>query len=179
MTRDDLAELDSLVSPLIKKGQPIAHIMEEHRDEIPCNMRTLYTCIDKGYLTARNLDMHRTVRYKKRKHYKIPVVNSKRKEGRLYEDFQNLLEENPGIRVVEKDTVEGVKRGKLLQTFLWRENNLMLAFLVESKEMANTFGVLDIQRTYCSCCWRRTGWNVCSTNPCPSWSKSNFAWPSK
>lgn len=41
------------------------------------------------------------------------------------------------------DTVEGNKGGKLLQTFLLRENNLMLAYLIDSKEMKNTVAVLD------------------------------------
>ena len=44
--------------------------MQSHAEEIPCSERTLYHYIDAGYLTARNIDMHRTVRYRKRKHYK-------------------------------------------------------------------------------------------------------------
>lgn len=66
MTRDELAALDSLVSPLIRKGQPLAHILANHAEEIPCGERTLYKYISAGYLTARNLDMRRTVRYRKR-----------------------------------------------------------------------------------------------------------------
>lgn len=66
MTRDELAALDSLVSPLIRKGQPLAHILAHHAEEIPCGERTLYKYISAGYLTARNLDMRRTVRYRKR-----------------------------------------------------------------------------------------------------------------
>ena len=42
------------------------------------------------------------------------------------------------------DTVEGVKGGKLLQTFLWPENNLMLAYLIDSKEIKNTVSTLDM-----------------------------------
>ena len=41
------------------------------------------------------------------------------------------------------DTVEGVKGGKLFQTMLWPENNLMLIFLIESKEMKNTVTTID------------------------------------
>ena len=39
MTRDELAALDSLVSPLIRKGQPLAHILAHHAEEIPCGER--------------------------------------------------------------------------------------------------------------------------------------------
>ena len=57
--------------------------------------------------------------------------------------FLKYIEDHPGIRIVQMDTVEGVKGGKLLQTFLWPENNLMLAFLIDSKEMSNTVRVID------------------------------------
>lgn len=144
MTRDELAALDELVSPLIKRGQPLVHIMKEHGDEIPCSIRTLYNYIGSGYLTARNIDMKRSVRYRKRKQHKEqPKVSSKKKEGHHYSDYLKLMEENPELRVVQMDTVEGEKGGKLLQTFLWPENNLMLAFLIDSKEMKNTVAVID------------------------------------
>lgn len=144
LTRDDLAALDELVSPLIKKGQPITHILQTHKEEIPCAERTLYHYIDKGYLTARNIDMRRTVRYKKRQTVSVqPKVDYRKKNGHHYEDFKKFMEENPNQRVVEMDTVEGTKGGKLLQTFLFRENNLMLAYLIDSKEMKNTVGVFD------------------------------------
>ena len=117
--------------------------MESHRDEIPCSERTLYTYIGKGYLTARNADMRRTVRYKKR-HRKIEVkVSSRKKVGHHYRDYQKVLLNEPKIRVVEMDTVEGVKGGKIQQTFFWREEKLMLSFLLDSKDMSGTVGTLD------------------------------------
>ena len=144
MTRDELAALDELVSPLIKKGQPLVHILQEHGEEIPCGLRTLYNYIDAGYLTARNIDMKRTVRYRKRRHAAPqPKISHKKKEGHHYEDYRKLIEAHPGQRVVQMDTVEGEKGGKLLQTFLWPENNLMLAFLIDSKEMKNTVAIMD------------------------------------
>ena len=45
--------------------------------------------------------------------------------------------------MVQMDTVEGNKGGKLLHTLLWPENNLMLAFLIETKEMKNTVATFD------------------------------------
>lgn len=144
LSRDELVALDELVSPLIQKGQPLAHIMQEHENEIPCGMRTLYNYIGAGYLTARNLDMHRTVRYRKRRHdIKQPKISYKKKEGHHYREYLQVIEEKPRQRVVQMDTVEGVKGGKMLQTFLWKENNLMIAFLIDSKEMENTVATFD------------------------------------
>ena len=48
LTKEELIALDELVSPLIRKGQPISHILREHTEEIPCSSRTLYEYIDKG-----------------------------------------------------------------------------------------------------------------------------------
>lgn len=143
LTKDELVALDELVSPLIKKGQPIAHILAEHADELPCKERTLYTYLSKGYLTAKSIDMRRMVRYKKRQR-KVEVKTSPRKKvGHRYKDFLEWLETDPTQRVVEMDTVEGVKGGKVLQTLFWRQEKLMLAYLLDSKEMAETVETLD------------------------------------
>lgn len=48
MTQAELIELDELISPLIRKGQPIAHIYNNHKKDIPCSIRTVYEYIDKA-----------------------------------------------------------------------------------------------------------------------------------
>lgn len=143
LTKDELVALDELVSPLIKKGQPIAHILAEHADELPCKERTLYTYLSKGYLTAKSIDMRRSVRYKKRQKKDEVKPSARKKVGHQHKDFLEWLELDPTQRVVEMDTVEGVKGGKVLQTLFWRQEKLMLAYLLDSKEMAGTVGTLD------------------------------------
>ena len=143
LTKEELIALDELVSPLVRKGQPISHILTEHAEEIPCSERTLYSYIDKGYLSIRNIDMRRTVRYKKRRHKEEPKASPVRKIHHHYKDFQKELEEDPGIRVVEMDTVIGEIGGKVLQTLYWRKEKLMLAFLLDNKEMQGTVGTFD------------------------------------
>jgi len=53
------------------------------------------------------------------------------------------MEMDPDQRVVEMDTVEGRKGGKVFMTLIWRENNLMLIFLLENKEMKSASEVID------------------------------------
>lgn len=145
LTKEELIELDELITPLVKRGQSLTHIYAEHGEEIPCCERTLYTYISNGYLTARNLDMKRTVRYKRRKRKEEQVRTSPlKKANHHYRDFQKELQADPSVRVVEMDTVEGTKGGKVLQTLFWREEKLMLAFLLESKEMSETVQVIDL-----------------------------------
>ena len=143
LTKAEFIALDELVSPLIRKGQSLAHILKEHGDEIPVGERTLYNYIDKGYLTVRNIDMRRTVRYKKRKHKQEAKISPRKKINHHYSDFLQELEENPGIRVVEMDTVIGTKGGKVLQTIYWRGEKLMLAFLLDDKEMEGLVKTFD------------------------------------
>ncbi len=143
LTKDELIALDELVSPLIKKGQPVAHILAHHSNEIPCKERTLYTYLTNGYLSAKSLDMRRTVRYKKRKKKEEVKTSPRKKVGHHHKDFLAWLAENPSQRIVEMDTVEGTKGGKILQTLFWRQEKLMLAYLLDSKAMDGTVGTLD------------------------------------
>ena len=129
LTKEEFIALDELISPLIRKGQPLSHILEEHREEIPVGERTLYSYIGKGYLSIKSLDMRRMVRYKKRKKREGVKVSPVKKINHHYKDFLKELEENPGIRVVEMDTVEGTKGGKVLQTIYWRKEDLMLSHI--------------------------------------------------
>lgn len=143
LTRDELIALDELVSPLIRKGQPVAHILAEHGEEIPCGERTLYTYISQGYLSAKSLDLRRMVRYRKRRRTHTAKPSPLKKAGRHYRDFQSYLEEEPGAAVAEMDTVEGVKGGKVLLTLFLRRQQLLLAFLLENKEMESAAAAID------------------------------------
>lgn len=143
-TPEDMQKLDQLVSPLILKGQSLAHIYANHEDEIGCSRRTLYKYISKNVFSARNIDLPRKVKYKQRKSSsKKKSVNREYCMGRTYEDFCNELQVTPGIGVVEMDTVEGQKGGKVLLTMLFRNSSLMLIFLLNEKTQSCVKEVFD------------------------------------
>lgn len=134
LTEDELANLDELVSPLVKRGQSIAHIFSKHHKEIPCCERTLYNYTEDNLLSICNIDLPRKVRYKKRKSkVKKEPKNINIRENRTYQDFLLFIAENPELSVVEMDTVEGIKGGKVLLTMLFRNSRFMLAFLLCDK----------------------------------------------
>lgn len=133
-TATDIALLDALISPLLRKGQSIAHIYSTHAAEIPCCRKTIYNYIDKSVFSARNIDLRRRVRYKPRKKAtRISLSAREFRIGRTYDDFQRFMKENPNTPVVELDTVEGTKGGKVLLTMMFRNCSLMLIFLLEEK----------------------------------------------
>lgn len=135
-TPADIAILDELISPLLKKGQSLAHIYANHGSKIPFSRRTLYNYIDKSVFTARNIDLRRRVRYKaRRKPTSVSLSAREFRVGRSYEDFQNLLKHNPNIPVVEMDTLVGGKGkgSKVFLTMLFRNCSLVLIFLLKDK----------------------------------------------
>lgn len=132
LSRQQLYELDCLLTPLIKRGQPIAHIYATHENEIPCSLRSLYNYIDQGVFTVRNIDLPKKVKYKPRKSKrKRPVIDYAYREGRTYKDFQSFIQNSTEINVVEMDTVHGSnKTGNVMLTMLFRNCNLMIITLM-------------------------------------------------
>lgn len=145
ISEDNLQKLDNLISPLIKQGQSIKLIYANHKNEINCSIRSLYNYIEMGLLSVKNIDLPRKVRYKVRNQNQ----NSKKKDysyriGRTYEDFQNMLKENPNAHIVEMDTVIGTaETGKVLLTLLFREFNFMIARLLPDKSSKSVKDELD------------------------------------
>ena len=145
ISEEKLQKLDNLISPLIKQGQSIKLIYSNHKEEINCSVRCLYNYIEMGLLSIKNIDLPRKVRYKIRNKNQ----NSKKKDysyknGRTYEDFQNMLKENPNAHIVEMDTVIGTnEKGKVLLTLLFREFNFMIARLLPDKSSKSVKDQLD------------------------------------
>ena len=142
--------VDELVTRLVRKGQPLTHIYAEHETEMPMSLRSLYNYIDAGELTIKNIDLRRKTGYKqRRKNAKglSPVekgfANQKYREGRTYEDFESRMKYS-ALSVVEMDTVKGVReRGKRLLTMIFRDNSIMLMFLMPDGKAESVKRVFD------------------------------------
>lgn len=135
MTPEELSDLDAIISPLIKKGQPLSHIFAVHADDIPICRRTLYNYLDQRVFEARNIDLHRRVRYKKRRSNNNSPKNRNLiqayRNKRTYKDFEFYMEKHPDASVVELDTVKGTRdAGKCLMTLLFRSCNFMIIILL-------------------------------------------------
>ena len=129
VTPAELDRSDQIISPLIKQGQSIHQICVNNADEIMLDERTIYNYVDAGLLSVGNIDLPRKVRYKVRRKKPSVRVDKQCHLGRTYEDFLEYTAANPDTPVVEIDSVEGRKGGKVLLTVFFRNSNLMLAFL--------------------------------------------------
>jgi IS30 family transposase len=134
MAPSEFKHLDQLISQLIKKGQSIYHIYTHHKDEICCSQRTLYNFFENNLFTAKNIDLPRKVRYKKRKKRKVSVPSTQKHSfGRTYEDFLDFTTRFPDVPVVEMDTLKGkIEKGKVLLTLFFRNSSFMIAFILDS-----------------------------------------------
>lgn len=144
LTEDDALRLDSIISPLLMKGQSLHHICVNHADEMMLNERSLYNYVDMGIFSAKNIDMPRVVRMGRRKK-KVDrfKVDKKCRIGRTYQDFLQYMADNPGLPIVEMDSVEGKKGGKVLLTLHFTVPQLMLAFIRDANTSQSVLDIFD------------------------------------
>ncbi len=107
--------------------------------------KTIYNYVDQGLLSTRNIDLPRKVRYRPRKRKTGNCKVDKRcRIGRTFEDYREFLMGNPDTGVVEMDTLEGTKGGKVLLTLQFTISQLMLAFLRDSNTSRSVIDVFNM-----------------------------------
>ena len=131
LTQEQKDAVNEIITPLVKLGQPLAHIYAEHQEQLPMSLRSIYNYIDSGELEVKNIDLRRKVRYRKRKKgSKRGFANQTHRIGRTYEDYERYAAENR-ITALEMDTVKGQReKGKRLLTIIFPETLIMLMFLM-------------------------------------------------
>ena len=142
ITEEELLALDALLSPLVKAGQSVHHVLANNPDRFGVNEKTVYRYIAGGLLRAKNGDMPRVCALKPRARKSVEhKIDTKCRIGRSYVDFQAFTGLHPDIPVVEMDSVIGRLGGKVLLTLLFRNSNLMLAFLRERNDAQSVIKV--------------------------------------
>ncbi len=137
ITEDKLAIIDKRITPLLKtQKQPINHIYTYNTDILSFSKSTFYNYINKNAFSFRNIDLPRKPKLKERKSNSEPKKkkDNKCRENRTYLDYQKYITSHPNANIVQMDTVEGIKGGKVFLTLLWVKTNLMLIFLLDNKD---------------------------------------------
>ena len=136
---NEFRKMDKIITEEINLGHSFYMIVEDHPEFI-ITERALYYYQEKGYLTCKNINLPRKVRYRKRKR-NVPKNKSDRKEatcriGRTYQDFLEFKEKNNIEFYVEMDTVEGIKGHSLLLTLCFIPFNFMIALKLDSQTIS-------------------------------------------
>ena len=138
ISKDEIYEINNVITPLIRdKNQSINHVFINHPDLLYFSKTTFYTYANNNVFSFRNIDLPRKVTYKPRKDNKKRRTRAESmiRIGRTYNDFNDYISLHPNASIVEMDTVEGIKGGKVFLTLLFRQYNFMLIFIMEHKTM--------------------------------------------
>ena len=149
LTPEEVYKINSVLTPLIKKGQTINHLYINHPDILDFSKPSFYNYVNNGVFEFSPLDFPRIVKYKKRKNSKNRRTRKEREIliNRKYEDFQKFINNHPDFNIVEMDTVEGLKdENDCFLTLLWRKSKFMLIFKLENQtteEVSRIFNILQ------------------------------------
>ena len=149
LTAEEVYKINSILTPLIKKGQTINHLYINHPDILDFSKPSFYNYVNNGVFEFSPLDFPRIVKYKKRKNSKNRRTRKEREIliNRKYDDFQKFISNHPDFNIVEMDTVEGLKdENDCFLTLLWRKSKFMLIFKLESQtseEVSRIFNILQ------------------------------------
>ena len=145
ITQDEINYLNDTLTPLIKgQGQSIHHAIINNKNKIMYSKNKIYKLIDLGLLDVRNIDLPRKVRYRQRsKDVTVYKIDKHCLENRTYEDFQRYMNEHPDTPIVEMDSVEGRKGGKILLTLHFVNCSFMLAFIREHNDAQSVIDIFN------------------------------------
>lgn len=135
----DFRKMDKIIKEETEKGHSFYMITQDH-PEFDLTERTLYYYQEKGYLSTKNIDLPRKVRYKKRKR-NVSKNKSQRNEencriNRTYKDFLSYMESIKSNYYVEMDTVEGIKGHSVLLTLCVIPFNFIFAYKIDSQTIS-------------------------------------------
>lgn len=140
LSSSELIELAHIICPLIKKGQSIYTILNNH-PEIELCEKTIYNYIEMGLFKdwgVTNSTLKRKVKRRISKKYNL----KKRKEptdyeGRTYTDYLEYKKQNPYVPTTEMDTIYNFQSGPYIQTFIFENTSFMIGIL-HSKKTADS-----------------------------------------
>ena len=145
-TPEELRRLDELISPLVRKGQSLNHILANHHDEIGLSEKTLYNYVNANVFKTKNIHLPKKVSYRPRKNERpiLTHMEYKYRLGRTIDCFEGFRTENPDLSVVEMDTVKSARGGKkCLLTFTFEKGNFFIAFLLKDATQTSVLAVFD------------------------------------
>ena len=106
--------------------------------------KTLYTYIDNNLLSARNIDLPLKVCLRPRKSKPVALkIDKSCRIGRTWKDYCSYMALHPDTPVVQIDSIEGIKGGKVLHTIYFVNTSLMLAFLRDSNDSQSVIDIFD------------------------------------
>ncbi len=128
-----LDHISEVVTPLLKCGQSVYHIIQNHGSELGISESTLRRMINDCDIEARNLDLRTAVKMKPRRKRRTTGYKTMKviKEGHKYEDFLEYMAAHDDA-VVEMDCVEGtITDNATLLTLHFKAVHFQIAIIMD------------------------------------------------
>lgn len=151
MTDAERRDMSDTLAAGFKKGQSLHHIVQASPDLFHVSERTLYQYVNSGLLKpVGRFDLPMAVKMKPRMRKDVAhKVDRKCREGRTQEDFKTFMAMHPGLDVVEMDSVEGEKGGKVLLTLNLNICAFMMAFVREANTSQSVIDIFNaLEKTF-------------------------------
>ncbi len=145
LNTSELIELAHIICPLVKRGQSIYTILNNH-PEIKLCEKTIYNYIEMGLFKDWNVTNLTLKRKVKRKVHKTKLKKRKEPanyEGRTYTDYLEYKIQNPNVPTTEMDTVYNNQSGPYIQTFIFENTSFMIGILHKEKTADSMSKTLD------------------------------------
>lgn len=154
LTFSEAKEMADIIKPLLAQGLSPFQILQIHPELGICE-KTIYNYIKTGVFyeiaDITVMDLRRQVSRKmpkKRKNEYKKRQDRKYLNGRTYKDYQDYMEVNPDVSVVQMDTVyNNETTGPFIQTFKFINCGVLVAFIHQSKTAKNMTEGINLLET--------------------------------
>lgn len=135
---------NNLIKTGVQKGQSIHHVMAAHKDVFQKCEKSIYNYFNDGYFSLPRGEMPKICVRKPRKREKIThKVDTKCRQNRTLDDYENFKALNPNIVEIQMDSVIGTIGGKVMLTLQF-EFGLMLAWLRNTNNSQSVIDYFDM-----------------------------------
>lgn len=143
--QNEIDNLNNILTSLIcEQNQSIRQAIINNKNKIMFSDKSIYKYIDLGILNIRKIDLPRKVRFRNRtKPTTVYKIDKKCLENRTYEDYLDYIKAHLDTPIVEMDSVEGKKGGKVLLTIHFVNCSFMLAFIREHNDAQSVINIFN------------------------------------
>lgn len=144
LTAGEFQKINDIVTPLVKKGQSIYHIVNTNRDSLPVSESTVRRLLNASELDLCRIDLPEAVKRKPRKKSPVRSAPPVSKEGHLYKDYLAYIQ-YADIPTVQMDCVEGTQDDRsVILTLHFVMFHMQLLLILDQHTSSAVVGMLDI-----------------------------------
>lgn len=143
LTAGDFQKINDIISPLVKKGQSVYHIVQTNRDMLPVSESTISRLIGANELDICRIDLPQAVKRRPRKKKRSQPGPHVSKAGHLYKDYLAYIQYND-THTVQMDCVEGTQEDRaVILTLHFVMLHMQLLFILDEHTSAAVVAILD------------------------------------